>query len=114
MMMVMWQHPCPFYQSFHTSSQLRKHIPDRAALTEDPLHSQACRNPDYTAGVVINTYLNAKKNVTKMSRSHLSEHKRIGRRVSDLTGPSPFQLSLCVSDSEAVSVTTTVIPHHTF
>jgi hypothetical protein len=19
-MMVMWQHPCPFYQSFHTSS----------------------------------------------------------------------------------------------
>jgi hypothetical protein len=29
MMMVMWQHPCPFYQSFHTSSQLRKHIPDR-------------------------------------------------------------------------------------
>jgi hypothetical protein len=29
--MVMWQHPCPFYQSFHTSSQLRKHIPDTGA-----------------------------------------------------------------------------------
>jgi hypothetical protein len=24
----MWQHPCPFYQSFYTSSQLCKHIPD--------------------------------------------------------------------------------------
>jgi hypothetical protein len=22
MMMVMWQHPCPFYQSFHTSSSV--------------------------------------------------------------------------------------------
>jgi hypothetical protein len=30
MMMVMWQHPCLFYQSFHTSSQLRKHIPDNS------------------------------------------------------------------------------------
>jgi hypothetical protein len=27
--MVMWQHPSPFYQSFHTSSKLRKHIPDK-------------------------------------------------------------------------------------
>jgi hypothetical protein len=31
-MMVMWQHPCPFYQSFHTSSQLRKHIPDTVVI----------------------------------------------------------------------------------
>ncbi len=73
-----------------------------AALTEHPVHSQGCRNPDYTASVIINTYLNAKKNTSKMSRSHLSEHKRIGRRMYDLTGPSPFQLSIYSESAETI------------